>query len=297
MELIGDPDTPASKLAEVLETDPSLSVQILRLANSAMCGCTREVQSIRHAVVVIGLEKIKNLVLAASLSNNLSGSIPAQQLSRFWQHSFGCAFLCQTLTRLLIRRGQDLSYLAGLLHDIGRLLIHSQSLEKYPRIMSVAVEKKMPLRTVEEMAFGQSHATVGAMAMEKWKISSELAGVVRDHHGKMEDPEIHFLSPVVNLADALCRSSGLAYIEGEFVDREVEVVKPWFSLWRQYGEPKGLTIDTINEELKKQIQKIRETAASFSKREETRSPGSTKGIVGRNSKPVDAPDVYVIDAD
>ena len=297
MELLSDYKTTANKLAEVLETDPSLSVQILRLSNSAMCGCTREVQSIRHAVVVLGMGKIKNLVLAASLTSSLSGSIPDKQLSRFWQHSFGCAFLCQTMSRLLLRRGQDLAYLAGLLHDIGRLLIHSRCLEKYPRVMSVAVEKKMPLRKVEEMAFGESHEVIGAMAMEKWKLSSELADIVRDHHRSIDDPEIHYLAPVVNLADAMCRSSKLPYVDGEFLDREEEVVKPWFSLWRKYGEPKGLTVESVNEELQSQFQKIRETASTFATREKPPSTETVKTPYGNRQVPVDSPDVYVIDAD
>ena len=298
MELIGNSNTTARHLAEVLETDPSLSLRVLRLVNSAMCGFSRDVQSVRHAIVLLGLKRIENVIIAASLSRNLCGSVESGQLNRYWEHSFGCAFLCRTLTRLLIKRGQDLSYMAGLLHDIGRLLMHSSYLDQYKHVIAGTVRSGQPLRVFEKKVLDLDHETVGAWAMEKWKLSPELVSIVREHHREVETPDLHYLSPVVNLADALCRCSGLSYLKEEKVDQVKDIEKPWFFLWNRYGKPAGLTVEGIQGELNRELEKIKETAKSFTKKDET-APESTGPASKYHRGKMEDPDretVYVIDA-
>lgn len=128
--LLGATPPNLRRVGEVIRTDPSLSAQVIRVCNSALMGCREKVKSIKHAVILLGTERLRTLVLTCSLVEYVGHRIASEDIQSFWQHCFVTAALSERLARGTDYAQPEQAYLAGLLHDIGAL----------PILMAVAKE-------------------------------------------------------------------------------------------------------------------------------------------------------------
>lgn len=123
-KVINNPSASAAQVAAILSEDPAMSVKVLKLTNSAFYGLPREIDSVKQAVVIVGMEAVRNLVLSASVLDMFKGkAIDQEYQEKFWRHSLATAFCCRSLAEALKTRGHvdpDSAFSAGLLHDIGR---------------------------------------------------------------------------------------------------------------------------------------------------------------------------------
>ncbi|MFQ5499158.1 MAG: HDOD domain-containing protein [Candidatus Zixiibacteriota bacterium] len=125
-KVMNDPYVSAGQIASILSEDPAMSVKVLKLTNSAFYGLSREVDSVKQAVVIVGLEAIKNLVLSASVLEMFKGQdIDREFQEEFWRHSLATGFCGRILAKALTGKGRidpDSAFSAGLLHDIGKMI-------------------------------------------------------------------------------------------------------------------------------------------------------------------------------
>lgn len=187
-ELIQDPDTHASEIAKLIESEPVIAGRVLKLANSAYYASGRsEVHGIQMAVNRLGFETIRQLVYSVVLPNlfDLPDYFYHEQ---FWRHSFTVA----TMTRELLEKfkGGDVeeedlqvAYLAGLMHDIGVLVFISAIPEEYQEATDLSRDAGIGLDLVEENAFGISHSELGGFFVEKsWELDERMVRIIREHH-------------------------------------------------------------------------------------------------------------------
>ncbi|MCK4573808.1 MAG: HDOD domain-containing protein [candidate division Zixibacteria bacterium] len=191
-KVIGDPNVSAAHVASILAEDPAMSAKVLRLTNSSFYGLAREVESVKQAVVVIGFEAIKNLVLSASVLDMFKGkNIDQEYHDRFWRHSLSTAFCSRTLARKLNSHGMvdpDAAFSAGLLHDVGKLVISCFLEEEYLQFKQERSEDKdSPDFVIEEGVLGYNHAQIGGFLGEQWKIPQKLMEAISYHH----HPQLH----------------------------------------------------------------------------------------------------------
>lgn len=206
----GDADVDA--LAQRIAQDQAIAARVLRVANSPFYGLQARVGSIHDAIVVLGFTAVRSLVLAAAVVTALPpGSCPGFVPSRFWRHVLGTAVAAQALAKALRHKADGL-FIAGLLHDIGRLVMVSVYPEHYARVIALANERDSRLLDVETEVFGFDHTAVGAALARHWNFPEDIVEALACHH----NPELAHpgsLAAVVHYADAIAKALDLEEAE------------------------------------------------------------------------------------
>ncbi|MBI5938514.1 MAG: HDOD domain-containing protein [Betaproteobacteria bacterium] len=182
---LDDPDIDATTLGQQISRDQVLSARLLRIANSAFYGLSRQVATPHDAMMVMGLSQVRSLVLAASLAHALLHQ-HRHGLDRklHWQRSFRVASIAQTLARHS-RCSADTAFTAGMLHNLGELVLDTCLPEAYAAVRDEALASGLSLAEAERNAFGFDHAEVGAEVARRWKLPTVIEHAIRHYH----DPE------------------------------------------------------------------------------------------------------------
>jgi len=183
MELSSDINCSPKDMVNVIERDPVLTMKILKMVNSAFFALSRQVASVQHALVYLGMNTIKNLAVSIATVDALPRlSIPELPMSSFLAHSLATAAVAQRLARdnLLIRDASD-HFVAGLLHDFGKVVFVQFEPTTYSKILQEAELSERPLAQVEVEQMGISSAEVGGMLAESWQLPAALVDCIRMH--------------------------------------------------------------------------------------------------------------------
>jgi len=198
MNLLDDETVEAGKVLEVIEKDPSLTSNLLKLANSAFYGVRRQVGSAREALVMLGNRTVVNLAFAASMGDILRGPLASYRLDRgqMWHHALGTALGASHLANLTgCRMTSERAFTAGLVHDIGKLILNRplrEHLEQLP--VDGSMEE---LLAAETAILGFNHAEAGARLGEEWNFPAYLVETIaRHHHGWQEAEEVALVKAV-----------------------------------------------------------------------------------------------------
>lgn len=164
-----------------------MSVKVLKLTNSAFYGLQREIESVKQAVIIVGLEAIKNLVLSASVLDMFKGKDIDQEFQeKFWRHSLAVGFCARLLSRMGRVRGQldpDSAFSGGLLHDIGKVIMCCFLQAEHAQVKRErANDRQSATYEVEERVLGYNHAQIGAILAEQWKLPRRITEAVAFHH-------------------------------------------------------------------------------------------------------------------
>jgi putative nucleotidyltransferase with HDIG domain len=210
--IISDERASATDLIRVIERDQTITSRMLKLANSAFYGLPRDVTSLQQAVLVLGFRSIQNLVLAATTRSLFKRSGMTEQM--LWDHSVGAA-----LASLLLARGcdpevQEVAFVGGLLHDLGKVVMNNDTPDTYVEVLMRTYNEGLLAVEVEQEIYGFTHAEVGAGVADKWQLPQALVTVIRRHHSWENEPEngrsaADQAIAAVNLADYICRYHGI----------------------------------------------------------------------------------------
>jgi len=201
-QAIADDRCSVDRVLNILAKDPALSATMLRLANSVMYAGDQRVMDLRTSVMRLGFEAILNLGRSAAIIRTFRG-VAHLDAVRLWQHSVAVALVSKGICRLLKQNAMDeAAYLAGLLHDIGKIALDRCFSEEYGPVVE-AIAAGEPCLDAEFGRLGLTHAQVGAMVAEHWRFPEDMLTAIRDHH---EDSPRAFLPALVQVADLLVRS-------------------------------------------------------------------------------------------
>ncbi len=211
IELVEDPKSTASDLHKVISTDPALSSRILKVVNSSFYGLPGQIASINRAIVLLGLNAVKNIAIAASLAKLFRGGdlTPTFGAKDLWDHSNSCAACCKIIYDTLKIGIADEAFLAGLMHDIGIMIEMQYDRQKLIEVIeTISVNSQgvplIDMLETEEHIFGANHQHFGAALCEKWKFPRSLTIVTGNHHNPMAvDPDSRTLPSVVYIADRI----------------------------------------------------------------------------------------------
>jgi putative nucleotidyltransferase with HDIG domain len=178
-----DPKHTFSDLEKVIETDPVLAARLLKIANSVFYAQEGRIESIKQALSIIGSSEVSNLVLSATVSDKFR-MIPKDLLDMesFWKHSLTCAIAATLLAEKQKISDTSLYYLAGLLHDIGSLVIFLELPEKAIETLSYASETGKLMYWVEDQIIGFNHAEMGGALFRDWGLPEKVIEGVKHHH-------------------------------------------------------------------------------------------------------------------
>lgn len=200
---LGDPDVDVGVLGRKIARDPVLGARLLRVANSAFYGLSKQVATPHDAIVVMGLSQVRSLVLAAGLAAALPERPHGFDRRAHWQRSFGVATTAQALARRL-RGPADSAFIAGILHNIGELVLDVCLAEAFAAARGKARDEGMPLRDAERQVLGFDHTEVGAEAARQWKLPEAIEHAIRHCH----DPAIAATAPVSACVATACLLDG-----------------------------------------------------------------------------------------
>lgn len=226
MATLADEDVSFARLADLIERDTVLSGNVLRLVNSALYGRRGNVSSVRAAVSILGLYKLRNFLLGLSVSRLWSRiKTPGSwSMARFNEHAIATALLADRLVQKVPFEYPEGAFAAGLLHDLGRLMIATALPEEFQRIHTMRVSSGKPLEQCEYATIDASHAELSAAALGKWNLPAPIQKAVLYHHHPELDPGRHSTPPPLSLAVAV--ANDLANATGHAVSDEDEKTAP-----------------------------------------------------------------------
>ena len=222
VQLVSDPNTTADMLNKAIMADQAMAARVLKLANSSFYGCLRSVNTLTQAIVIIGFGTIKNIVLAASTKEVYKRFGLVEKMLH--EHSTAVAMASFHVASAINFKNKEEAYLAGLLHDIGKVVLNNSDSDKFRSVMEEVYNTGRNFAEVEQEVYGFSHYEVGALVIRKWNFSSEMEAVIKFQRNleKLEkgDPFVLQLASAVNLADALCFKLGVGVKEAGEIDIE-----------------------------------------------------------------------------
>jgi putative nucleotidyltransferase with HDIG domain len=186
MEICAESNTSPIDLTKVISLDPVLTGKIMQLVNSAYFGLSREIISLVRAVIMLGMNTVKNLVLGATVLNTFGKrqNFRALNMDMFWEHSLGVGVIAKLIAkkRNIDKRLLEGYFIAGLLHDIGKIPLNSKFSNEYMNILDIPGKKPQPLFISEKRLLGVDHTHVGNLIAEKWKLGEEISDAITFHH-------------------------------------------------------------------------------------------------------------------
>jgi putative nucleotidyltransferase with HDIG domain len=189
MEISNDPKASPADLNRVISIDPVLMGKVMKLINSAYYGLNQRITSLVRAIIMLGINTVKNLALSTAILGNLGGKEHFQALNMdgFWRHSLcvGAAAKQIAKKRQVESKKIEEFFVAGLLHDIGKIPLNNILSDPYFKAMSIADRENIPLYQGESKAIGVNHAEAGQLIARAWKLGSEISDAIIYHHNPL----------------------------------------------------------------------------------------------------------------
>jgi putative nucleotidyltransferase with HDIG domain len=208
--LIDDPAMRVSQIEEILRHDPGLTANVLRLANSAYFGIPSKVGSIRQAVILLGLKRLIQMVIAACVSAIMDKSVPGYDLppGELWRHSIAASVAAEGLVKVLKVEAAEEIFTAALLHDVGKLVLGDFVKDEFKQI-ETAVSQGISFEMAEKIVLGTNHAEVGARILTKWLLPSEIVNAVQFHHAPEASEQLSSMLDIVHAANFISMMIGI----------------------------------------------------------------------------------------
>ncbi len=205
-DMVNRDDTSATDIAAVISQDPALATRILMVANSPMYASSRQIDTISRAVTILGTKQIRDLILSASAAKVFKG-IPNDVISveDFWHHSLYCALLARALAEMSKRVNAETMFTAGLLHDIGHLVMFNRVPEQSAAaiLLTIQGDADRDLFDAEREVLGFTHCDVGASLAERWHLPEVLMVCIAYHHHPAQAPRFADAVAHVHIANAI----------------------------------------------------------------------------------------------
>lgn len=243
LELSKNPKVDAKMLNDVISVDPVLTGKVLKLVNSAYYSMPNRVTSLVRAIVMLGINTIKNLVISTgviSAVNKRQNEDSALDMTSFWRHSVGVGVLAKLLAlkQNIDPKFVEEYFVAGLLHDVGKLPLDFVIAEGYKDIIALSQKKNLPLYQLESRYLGVNHSELGERIVDLWKLPTSLRETIVFHHNIEEaQPQFKRLVSTVfianNIFNTLCPGAGGDYTVAEDISKMLKIT--------------GLTEEDLNE--------------------------------------------------
>ncbi|GAB1372959.1 hypothetical protein MASR1M45_30230 [Candidatus Kapaibacterium sp.] len=180
---IDNPKSSAASLAKIIEKDQALTARVLRIANSPFYGYTRQISTIDLAIVIMGFNTLKEIVLSIVIQRFFSKvNTKLFNIRDFWQYGLFCGSTARLLSRKLGYKIAGEAFVAGLMHDIGIIIIAEYFTPKFKEIIKFANENNVSLIDAEQAIMECTHAEIGAWIADKWNLPDKMVTAIRNHH-------------------------------------------------------------------------------------------------------------------
>ncbi len=202
-KMVADEDTTATKLGKIIEKDQVLTSKLLKMVNSSFFGFPQRISTVSNAIVLLGFNVIKTLIVTSSIFEVMQSS----DIGLF-EHSLGCATAAGIIAkRLKIKNPEEVST-AGLIHDLGKIVLRSELPDEYDQIVQQARTEGKYMRELEIERLDIGHGTIGGMLARQWNLPDRLVIPIEYHHRPNAAPDYKDVTAVIHFSDILIRAVG-----------------------------------------------------------------------------------------
>ncbi len=232
-DVASDSGASAHQLAEVVAQDQATSAKVLNLANSAFYGFSRRIATIRQAVVVLGFDTIRSLALSVAVYETFAEPSGVASFDReaFWMHAISCGTASRIIAKELKFRDGGTFFSAGLLHDLGKMILDMHFSEQYRKVVDEMASTKKSARNVELAMLDIDHAEVGGLLAKQWKFPDVLVNPIAFHHDPVSANQ-DFLQEtlVVHLGNILAKQMDLGIEHEAEAEAPIDLVESHLNL-------------------------------------------------------------------
>ena len=235
LDLVDSPKSTAHEIGEVISSDPNLSARLLKLVNSSFYNYSGRIDTLSRAIAIVGTRELYGLAISVSAVRAFS-KIPAQliNMDTFWRHSLYCGIIARYLAKRCGILHPERLFVAGLLHDIGELVLFAREPEKTRDLMLMAEGDENVLAYAERQEFGFNHADLGALLATLWQLPDTLVEAIASHHTPFDAVCSKQQAAIVKIADILADRSSLGALF-ESQPRQGSPLEIDNNLWRITG--------------------------------------------------------------
>lgn len=231
-DLIESQNPSAASIGEVVSRDPNLSLRLLKIVNSSYYNFSRKIDTVSRAIAVIGISELYSMVIAITAVKTFS-HIPHNvvNMDTFWRHSLYTAVISRLLAKRLNVLHPERLFVAGLMHDIGSLILYHRAPETAKELLIQAAGDEDVLHQAETEAFGFSHAAIGALLMKLWHIPDPICEAVANHHQPGMSRQATMETAIIHMANAMANHTEIgAFCELPMTELAIDEVS-----WSQTG--------------------------------------------------------------
>jgi HD-like signal output (HDOD) protein len=251
-KMMMNPRTSAKEVAQLISSDPSLTSRVLRVVNSSFYGFPSRITTVTHAIVILGFNTIKSIVLSSSIFDVFKKDTVVEGFDRteFWKHSIGVGAGARVLGRMFNYPVPEELFIAGLLHDVGKIIIDQFVHERFVDIVNTTKTRNILIVEAEQEILGFTHCEIGTWLFQKWNLSKGLLECTRFHHNPSLASENQKIVAMIQISDVLCRALQF----GSGGDKKIPIISE--SAWELLGlrtEDFDKLLKEADEEIEKAI--------------------------------------------
>jgi putative nucleotidyltransferase with HDIG domain len=210
--MLEKPRLTMDEIARFVSNDPALTIKVLKMVNSAAYGFPGRISSVSHAIMLLGLNVIRGLLLGISVFDLMQ-----KNMAGLWEHSCSCAVAARCLAQQKKMKEPEEVSICGLLHDIGKVLVMLQYPTEYDQALREAKDNDISLLEAEKKFLAATHAEVGFWLAQKWRFPPNLVEAIGFHHRPQLAAQAPLETAIVHVADILVRSKGVGFAGDPFV--------------------------------------------------------------------------------
>lgn len=203
LQKLGNPNTSPKELHQTISADQALAARVLKVANSPLYGCSRAINRLTDAVVIMGFDSLRSLVMSSVMQDLFKSFGLTEKL--LWEHSFGCAAISKHIAKVIKYPKVEEAFLAGLLHDIGKVVLNLKIPDKTREIVQEVYNNPgISFMQAEQEMFGFNHAQVGKLIARKWNFAETIEETIGCHHDPRQARILPVLTVIVNFGNLVC---------------------------------------------------------------------------------------------
>jgi putative nucleotidyltransferase with HDIG domain len=257
LKLIQNKNAELNEIAKLIEADPILTMKLLRVANSPIFATRNEIRSIQHALMLLGMKRISNIVLSVSIYSKFfinAHKDAAILMERFFQHSYLTGMTAKTLTQILRKNFEDNEFVGGLLHDIGKMAMLQVHPKEYSLVRQLISQEGLNELAAEKEVFNENHIEVGLQMAHLWKLPEEIHRIIAFYKFPAQNDNQIDLVAIVSFADAFTkiRANLINPKEDEF---NYGAIEAWRVLVKQMPELRKINVQKLTAHLDQTLRK------------------------------------------
>lgn len=205
-KMVEDEDVTANQLGNVIERDQVLTSKLLKMVNSSFYGFPQRISTVANAIVLLGINVIKTLIVTSSIFEMMQASDVG-----LWEHSLGCATIASLIAKKKGLKNPEEVSTAALLHDLGKVVVRAELPSEYEELLAFVEKKGVAMREAEEELLGVSHSEIGGWLVHQWNLPDRLVLPITWHHRPEEAPDHREVTAILHFSDILIRAVGFGF--------------------------------------------------------------------------------------